>query len=999
MINKLKTVLLAGALSIATTFPLQGQNLYENLFAEGQAFFLHKNYTMSRQLIEQYLSKNASPKNLQEAEYILVCCKYELKTDNRIKQIQAYLNKYPDTPHTNHLSALIATAYYEQKDYPSAIKTFENCDLMLLPNDERDDCTYRLGVSNLKMNRFREASIWFHTLKGSSKRYQDEACYYLACIDYQQGNYTQALHSFQQIQHLTKFQSSTPYYIGEIRLQQAEYDKARNIAQAYVKQHPQDKNLPEMYRILGSSLYHLGQYNAAVEQLQAYVDATKQPKRNALYRLGMAYYQIHVYSRAATYLEQTTTQQDALTQNAYLHSGLAYLHLQDKPKARMAFEQAATLQFDHNIEEEALYNYALCIHETSYSPFSEAVTVFERFLNKFPHSVHSQQVSDYLVEVYMNTHSYEAALKSIAKIERPSKRILEAKQKILFQLGTQQLANARFQDAIGYFTQSLELGRFNRQTKANAFFWRGEAYYRLQHYPEAGRNFIQYMEFTTEKNNEVYALSQYNMGYVRFKQKDYSAAGNWFDNFIKSAENKHNKILADAYNRLGDCLFYARKFNDAQQAYTKASQTDSSQGDYSLYQEAFVLGLQKDYLGKIHVLNKLISEYPTSQYQDNAYYERGRAYVMMEDNNRAIESFQQLLNKFPESAIARKGANEIGLLYYQNDQYKDAIQAYRFVISTYPGSEEAKLAQRDLKSIYVDLNQVDTYADFISSIPGGSSFNVSERDSLTYTAAEKAYMRGETAQAKTSFAHYLQNFPEGAFSVNAHYYLALTDYNQKNYQEALLHLEKVLAFPHNKFSEEAMMLSAEIQFNQKNYAQAQTIYKQWKEKASNHERFLTAQIGILRTSYLLSDNNELIATANELLNENKLSPETANEARYYRAKAYVAEKDFQKAQADWHSLASDTRNIYGAEAKYRLGQLYFDLGETQKAEQEVLDYIECSTPHAYWLARSFILLSDVYTKMGRNIDAKQYLLSLQQNYEGNDDIASRIHERLQKLNP
>ena len=64
----------------------------------------------------------------------------------------------------------------------------------------------------------------------------------------------------------------------------------------------------------------------------------------------------------------------------------------------------------------------------------------------------------------------------------------------------------------------------------------------------------------------------------------------------------------------------------------------------------------------------------------------------------------------------------------------------------------------------------------------------------------------------------------------------------------------------------------------------------------------------------------------------------------------------------------------------------------------MLDYIEVSTPHAYWLARSFVLLSDIYVKMGRELDARQYLLSLQQNYQGDDDIAGMIKSRLAKLN-
>ena len=82
----------------------------------------------------------------------------------------------------------------------------------------------------------------------------------------------------------------------------------------------------------------------------------------------------------------------------------------------------------------------------------------------------------------------------------------------------------------------------------------------------------------------------------------------------------------------------------------------------------------------------------------------------------------------------------------------------------------------------------------------------------------------------------------------------------------------------------------------------------------------------------------------------------------------------------------------------RLPKSLYDAKEYTAAEKELLNYIEQSTPHAYWLARSFVLLSDVYVAMGKDLDARQYLLSLQQNYQGNDDIESMIEDRLKKLN-
>ena len=135
-----------------------------------------------------------------------------------------------------------------------------------------------------------------------------------------------------------------------------------------------------------------------------------------------------------------------------------------------------------------------------------------------------------------------------------------------------------------------------------------------------------------------------------------------------------------------------------------------------------------------------------------------------------------------------------------------------------------------------------------------------------------------------------------------------------------------------------------------------------------------------------------------MLAETKLSPELENEALYYRAKAYLNQKSEKAALTDLQTLAKDTRNLYGAEAKYLVAQQLYNAGQYAEAEQELLDFIDQSTPHAYWLARGFILLSDVYVAEGKTLDARQYLLSLQQNYQGNDDIANMIESRLKKLN-
>lgn len=929
--------------------------------------------------------------------YIEVCRAYENENGNRIRLLKDFLKEYPHTRHRNRIETLIASCHFEEGNYQEAIALYSKCNLENLPNDERDENILKLGTSYLKTGNVKEAAVWFKLLQQITTKYLPDAQYNLAYIDYVDKQYDSALQTFELLKDNPVYAELVPYYMGDIYLSKKDYQQAEKVASDYLTRYAGHKDEAEMKRICGEACYGLGEYMKAVSMLEDYEASATTPHRKALYDLGMSYYQIGTYSKSAETLGKVTTVSDAMTQNAYLHMGLAYMLLKERNLARMSFEQASIADYDKAIKEQALYNYALCIHETSYSPFAESVTVFERFLNEFPNSNYTEKVNNYLVEVYMNTRSYEAALNSISKIQRPGNRILEAKQKILFRLGTQAYANAEFGQAIQYFNRSIETGNYNKETRADAYFWRAEAKYRQENYRSAEEDLRQYLNIATNRNSQEYSLALYNLGYIHFKLKEYNDALRRFNAYLGTSAPKENIMLADAYNRIGDCNFYARHFDEAKSYYTKAVETNPSLGDYSLYQEGFVKGLQRDYTGKIQSLNKLISQYPNSSYLDEALYEQGRAFVQMEDNTNAIGRFQMLVNNFPESNMASRAANEIGLLYYQDDKYDEAISAYKHVIQRYSGSEEARMAQRDLRSIYIDLNRIDDYANFVSNIPGGTKIDVNERDSLTYVAAEKVYMKGEMTEARNSLIRYLQTFPSGAFSMDANYYVGLIDYNQKNFNSSISYLDKVLEYPSNKYSEDAMMMRAEMAYQGKDYTKALELYKLLRVRNTTPERKQMADLGMIRSAYMKQDGEEIIQGTTSILSDSKISPELEMEARYYRAKSLHKAGRNQEAMNDWKVLSKDTRNVYGAEAKYLLAQILFDSGKASEAEQEVLEYIEVSTPHTYWLARSFVLLADVYKQMGKNLDARQYLLSLKQNYQADDDIADMIEVRLQSL--
>ncbi len=969
----------------------------ETLYKEAKTLYEQKSYATVITLLENYL-QNQKPSHLLDVDYMLSTSKYEMGDQNKLLLLEQHLEKYPDSPYANRIYALMASGHFYNEDFHQALAFFNSSRLDLLERDERDDMTYRLALSHLKVGNNKEAAIWFETLRLSSNRYADDCTYYISYIRYTQERYDEAIKGFLSLQLHNKYGALANFYIADIYLLKNQADKAEIVAQNALSAFPNHPKNSEFHRILGQVNYIYQRYPKAITEFEQYTQNTETPQRNALYMLGMSYYQTQVYSKAAENLAQTTTLDDALSQNAFLHMGLAYLKLADKNNARMAFEQAAASKADILIAEQAAYNHALTIHETSYSAFGESVTVFEKFLNDYPYSQYAEEISSYLVDVYMTTRSYAPALESINRITRPSAKILEAKQKILFQLGTQTFANASFLEALNYFNLSLDLAQYNQKTKAEAYYWRGESNYRLNKHNEAMRDFTSYLQATTDKNSLMYALAHYNLGYIHFHNKQYSNARQWFLKYIQLNKDINESFaIADAHNRVGDTYFQSRQFDEAKQHYAEAESLGSKAGDYSFYQLALVSGIQKDYSGKITLLNRLMGKYPSSPYVVNAIYEKGRSYVQLNNNAQAIASFKDLMTKFPQSPLARKAATEIGLLYYQDGNYDQAIRAYKEVAMSYPGSEEARTAMRDLKSLYVDQNRVDEFASLVSQIPGNIQFDASEQDSLTYVAAERTFMKGSIEQAKNSFNNYLQSFPQGAFQLGAHYYLCTIANQQGNYEKILYHSDELLKYPNNPYLEEALVMRSTVQVKLNQFSEALASYKHLKEIATTPAHKKTAHQGILKTAVALQDDIEIIQAATEVLAQEKTEPELKNEALYERAKAYGNQKADNKALEDYKVLAKDTRIIYGAEAKFRVAEMLYNQQQYQAAENELIDFIEQSTPHAYWLARGFILLSDVNVALGKKIEARQYLLSLQQNYKGDQHIEEMIQSRLNKL--
>ena len=973
----------------------------EKVLQEAKLLYDECCYDMAEELLSSVEGKDLDQVQKHEAKALLALIAYHRNPQTASSVIEECLRCYPDAPEQNRMKALMLLSYYVQENYAKVVRGMQDVDPDMLAEKERDDVILAYALSMIKEERYEEAAVQLGILNLISDYYNKEVAFYTAYIDYMGKRYETAESGFTKTLSMPMYHRQSRYYLAEIMLATKGYTEAEALAVAYNDEYSNDEYTLEMTRIQGEALYGQKRYLQAAVVLEEYLAGAENPKREVLYQLGMSHFNTGEHLRAPELFAMVSDGDDAIAQSAQLHAGLSYLSLNDKNKARLCFEQAASMIAVPELRERAMYNYTVCMHETSYSGFGESVAILERFLNEFPHSVYTDRVNSYLVETYMNTKNYDAALQSIAKIQHPSSTILKAKQQLLYKAGTEAFAGGDLNTSLAKFNESLKVGDYDRQIGADALFWRGEVYFRKNKYKQAARDYAQYLNLTSDCNGRTYGLALYGLGYIHFIQKNYQEAFRQFNKLIQSYSVSSGAIdkatVADTYMRLGDCYFHSRKYSAAEEEYNKAISTEPSLSDYAVYQKAFAQGLSGRYSDKIGTLTYLAETYPNSDYYDDALYEKGRAYVQLEKGAQAISAFEQLIKQCPQSQYAPVVGNEIALIHYQNSRIREAIQSYKAVITNYPNSEQAKVAMRDLKNLYVEENMVDSYVEFASQTQGMVAVNVSEHDSLSYKAAEMAYIRGEVKVATEGFSKYLSQFPTGAYITEAQYYLGCIYYKENSYDKAKLYLSKVASLRSSKYCEESTRMLSDLAYNNKDYALAIEAYGSLIEITGNPTTKLHAQVHRLRSAWAIANYELLAKETAQVLNNSKLAPETGTELRYYRAKSYLIQSKNESAIEDLRILARDTRNVYGAEAKYQLAQIYYNIKQYDNAEKEVLDYINISTPHSYWLARSFVLLADVYMKNEKYIEAKQYLISLRQSYQAKDDIASMIEQRLNTL--
>ena len=997
-LNFIFVLLVSFLFQLSAQMPFTNKELGSD-FNRAMELFYKEKYAAAIRLFDSYVADATDKDNINVADagYFSAVSAVNLFNPDAEYRMLKYISSYPESPRLNEAKLILADYFYQSKNYRKAASYYEMVNRQFIDKEKLPEYFFRNGYSLYVKGDQSSALLMFSEIKDIDTEYTPPAIYYFSQIAYEQKMYQTAMDGFMKLREDETFGAIVPFYIVQILYIQKDYDGILEIAPDLLKSAGKERSI-ELYRFIGDAYYNKEKYSEALTYLEKYTEGAKASERADKYQLGYCYYKTGDIDNAIKIFLEIGVRNDLLTQNIWNLLGDCNLKKNDKTRARLAFGEASKMSFDKAIQEESLFNYAKLTYETSYSPFGETIAAFTEYIQLYPGSERIQEAYDYLVATYLQVKNYKAALASLDKIVKKDKKLEEAYQRVAFYRGLELFRNLEMEASIDMFDKSLKYEKYNRILRARAVYWKGEAWYRLGHYDKARIEYEQFLGIPGSMSAEEYQMVRYSLGSALFNLKDYSNSLNHLKTFETSAKNVKPEVMADALNRIADCYFISTDYPTAIQYYDKVIAFGNFDADYAMYQKGFSLGLMNNNRGKVDVLTALTIKYPQSAIVPNSVFERGRAFQVLEDYNKAEADFNTVISDFQNSALVPRAILQLGLLYFNQNQNDKAIEQFKKVIQNYKSSDEARYALTGLKNCYVDMNDVESYFAYVKTLDGYGDVNMAQKDSLLYTSGENLYIASRYDRATEVFMNYLSEFPEGSFRTNAKFYLAECLKLSDKKSEALKLYKEVSSEPNNQFMEQSLLSASEILFENEEFEEALVYFKKLELAAINDVNKLTALKGQLQSASFIGDAQTTISAADKIVANTTIPEELLREALFMRAKANYSLNRFDEAISDFKRVGTEVVSMEGAESKYRIAELLEKQNKTAESERVITEFIDLKTPHQYWMARVFLLLADISQKKGDFFQARVTLQSLNDYYEvDNDGILDEVKSRLAAL--
>jgi tetratricopeptide (TPR) repeat protein len=978
-----KPIVFLAILSIFSP-PLFSQQTYvytdtERKFKEAKDLFVKQQYALAYPLLQEV--KHEQPDNQEttkqylhdDVNYYYTVCRLKLQIPQSEEEAAQYINWINNEPRTQLMSYHLGKYYFQQDDFRNAIANYERAGLANLDNADIADAKFEMAYCYFNLKNLDKAKPLFNEIHQlPNNKYYIPANYYYGFISFYQKQYGEALTSFRLVESKDEYKGVVPYYIADIYYFQNKKDEAVKYGESVLSRGGLYYE-KELKQLMGQIYFEKKNFAKALPLLEYYVNNSDKVSREDMYELSYCYYEAKKFDKAIDGLKQLSNEKDSLGQNSMYILADCYLKTNQKTNARNAFQYCAYNSSNKKQQEISLFNYAKLSYELGYQDI--ALKEMERFINEYPSSENNTEAKEIMVGLLANTNNYKEALALYESFGKPTASMQKVYPRILYGRAVEYMNDQQILKADELFANILALPASGITAYAN--FWRGEIAYRFVKFDEA----IRFLSFFVQSNSAPLGeanmqTAKYDLGYSWLKKENYKTALGYFESIAKM-NTTASSLEQDAYVRSADCYFMAKDFSKANSMYDNVINNALPQSDYALFQKAMIAGI-KSGASKITVLNSLNRQYPQSALVPDATMEIANTYMAQEKFTEAIPYLKNILSASNSGGLKPLAYLKSGLSYYNLNKNTDALNSYQQLIQQYPQSPEADEALDNIKNIYVEEGKPNEYVELMKK--NGKNISVSEADSLTYSSAELKYSNSDCATAVNGFNNYLNQYPDGAFAIEANYFRSECYSKTKDWPNALKGYDYVYGKGLNKYYERSTLAAARISyFELKDYANAKKYFSALQTGAVNQENQLEALRGLVRCYYQLKDFTQANDAAKELVSKKGISTDDKSVGFLVLGKSQQLSNDCNNAIASFKNCATINKTAWGAEARFEIANCQFTLNNMTAAEKAAMATIKETSSYDFWVTKSYLLLGDIFLHNKDYFNAKATYESVFQN--------------------
>lgn len=947
----------------------------------------NKAYAAAQKTFEK-VQKNAQKSSSikANASYYDAMCAVKLNQTNADEKVLSFVEENPTSNKKNKAFFNVANYYFANKKASYALKWYLKVNEEFLSKEDKKELNFKMGYGLLVTKKLDPAKNKFLPLINDAK-YGNDARYYSGFIAYKLEDYDLAESTLKEIADNKSYKAEISYYLLDISFKSGKFERCIKVGKELLKTSKR-REISEISKIVGESLFNLKKYEEAIPYLKAYKGKRGKWTNSDFYQLGYALYKQNDFENAIKYFNRIIGQKNSVSQNAYYHLAECYLNIDKKTEALNAFKTASEMDFNLEIQEDAALNYAKLSYEAG-NPFQNVSDVLQSFLKKYPKSSSYNEINKLVVSSFIHQQNYQGALDYLKK--KNTVENLALTQEVSLYRGIQLFNDNKYQKSLTHFKKSSSSKNTEISTKGN--YWEAESLYRLENFNEALKKFIT-IKNTANSNN--FPLLDYNIGYCYFKLKNYEKSAFTFKNFI-TKNNIDENAKQDALIRLGDSYFATRNYENAINSYKNIVENLSPGADYAQYQIGMSHGFRDENDAKINALTKVINEYETSSLKDDALYQLANTYTKIKANKKAHAAYDRILQKHAKSSLLPRALVRQGLLYYNDNQNPKALEKFKLVVKKFPNSPDAIEAVNNAKNIYLDDDNFDEFVAWTRKL---KFINVSESEveNSTFSIAEKKYFeRKNNNTTITSLKKYLSKFPEGVHNLKANYYLADLLFKTNRFTEAIENYKIVIQAGATEYSEDAIAKLAQIYLEKENFSDALPLLERLEQEAYTTENILFAQSNLMKGYYETKLFTKAISYAKKILAKNNLKNTLELDAKTIIARSSIKTNNFIDAEKYYLELELNATGELKAETLYYNAFFKNQQKEYEASNKTIQKLISDYSAYKYWGVKSYVIMGKNYYNLKDVYQATFILENVIKNFSQFNDIVKEAQNELDKI--